>query len=195
MFRYDRVKIKGIAKSRIPSLYQKRYLVLIGFASLALIFLLSLSFIKMAVVMSVLIVLGVGSLMYNRFVRVSLGFELILFGCVVAANVYGFFQGLIVGWVSLFFAEVLTGRLTYSTAVSFAGLLVVSAAASVLDMNIVALGILMVFLYDFVIAPGYLVMGSSLWRTLLFVGTHIMFNAWLFFFVAPKVLPLVSGME
>ena len=195
MFKYNRKRIKEITKSQIPFVYQKRYLILAVAISLILIYFLS-SFIKMALVMSAFIVMGVASLAYNRFIKVSLGFEFIMLGTLITSMVYGFLPGLIVAWVSLFFAEILTDRLTYSTSVSFVGLFIVSLAVQIIDLkNVTITGILMTLLYDFIIAPGYVIMGSNFWKTLLFVITHALFNTWIFIFIAPPVFSIVSSIK
>ena len=149
------------------------------------------SLVKMLIVMVAFILLGALSLMYNRWVRVSLGVELIMLGTVITTVAYGVVQGIIVGFTSLFFAELFTGRFTYSTFVSFAGLFVVVVVASSLEFSVKLTGILMTLLYDAIIAPGYIIMGSSPWRTSLFVVTHVLFNVWAFVFIAPHISGIV----
>ena len=193
MFRYSRREVKSWAKSRIPLIWRKRYTIAAAAAALILLYLFS-SFVKMILVMAVFILLGVVSLIYNRWIKTSLGVELIMLGVVISSVEYGFFPGVVVGFVALFFAEIITDRFTYSTFVSFIGIAAVSLAAPWIDAGITWTGIFMTILYDAVIAPGYLIMGSSPWRTLVFVTTHVLFNAWVFFFIAPFALELVRSL-
>lgn len=191
MLRYDRKKIKGWAKSKIPIIWSKRYTIIAVLILLVLLYLFR-SFIAMVVVMATFILVGVVSMMYNRWIKISVGVELIMLGMVITAVVYGSIPGMIVGFAALFFAEVITDRFTYSTFVSFIGIFAVTIVTPRLDFSITWIGILMTLLYDVIIAPGYLLMGSSPWRTALFVVTHIIFNIWAFIFIAPFVLRLLT---
>ncbi len=193
MFGWDRAEVKAWAKSRLPFFWKKRFSIALVIASAAVLFLFR-NFIEMLAVMALFIAFGIASMMYNRWVKISLGIEFILLGTVITGLVYGKFPALIVGMVSLFFAEVITDRFTYSTFVSFAGIFAVSMVAPMLDgISVTWAGIWMTVLYDAIIGPGYIIMGSSLWRTLLFVVTHILFNIWAFVFIAPLVLRLAGG--
>lgn len=192
MFGYSRKDVKVWAKSRIPFFWERRVAVVLAVAAVVIL-LLFRSFVEMLAVMALFIALGIMSMMYNRWVKVSLGVELILLGTVITALVYGRVPSLIVGIVSLFFAEVFTDRFTYSTFVSFIGIFAVSMAAPLLQgIGITSVGILMTVLYDAVIGPGYVLMGSSPWRTLLFVATHLLFNIWAFAFIAPFVFRILG---
>ncbi len=192
MFGYGRKEVKAWAKSRIPLLWEMRVAVVLAIATFVIL-LLFRSFVEMLVVMAFFIFLGVMSMMYNRWVKVSLGFELIMLGTVITGLVYGRVPALVVGAVALFFSEVITDRFTYSTFVSFIGISAVAMAVPlVAGISVAWAGIWMTLLYDAIIGPGYVLMGSSPWRTLLFVVTHIMFNIWVFAFIAPFVFRIVG---
>src|SRR3989338_1614019 len=192
MVKYNRRRVKAWAKSKVPFLIEKR--LSIAFVVLAMLLLyIFRDVIQMVAVMAAFIILGIFSLIYNRWIKLSLGAELVMLGTVVTGLVYGRWQALIVGVVALFFAEVITDRFTYSTFVSFIGIFVVAMVAPMLqNVGITSAGILMTILYDVIIAPGYLLMGSSPLRTTLFVATHILFNIWMFMFIAPFVFRLVA---
>lgn len=192
MFKYNRKELKTWAKSKIPILWEKRLGIALALG--AMLLLMSLyDFVQMLVMMAVFIALGILSLMYNRWIKVSLGVELILLGTVLATVLYGKTSGLIVGTVSLFLAEVMTDRFTYSTFISFIGIFTVVMVVPLLgEMSVTWKGIWMTVLYDAVIGPGYILVGSSPWRTLLFVVTHIMFNIWVFAFIAPTLFNLLA---
>lgn len=192
MLHYNSTQIKSLAKSKFPFLWEKRIAIVLITAAI-LLFYSFRHIVEVIAVMTTFIVIGVLSMMYNRWVKVSLGFELIILGVVVTASVYGRWQGLIVGFAALFFAEMLTDRFTYSTFVSFIGVFVVAMAVPLLGtMGIAWKGVWMTVLYDAVIGPGYILLGSSPWRTLLFVATHILFNTWIFMLVAPRIVPLLA---
>lgn len=192
MLHYNRSEIKAWAKSRIPLLWNRRYVIAASVAGLVALYFFR-GLLAMVAVMAAFIVLGVLSMMYNRWVKVSLGVELIMLGMVIVSSVYGMVPGIVVGCVAIFFAEVLTDRFTYSTFVSFIGVFAVAAAVPHLSgMSITWIGIWMTVLYDLIIGPGYIIMGSSIWRTLLFIATHLLFNTWVFVFIAPMVHRVIA---
>ena len=190
--KYDRRDVKSWAKSPIPFIWEKR--IMIAFIILAVIFTFFFwTFVKTLLVMGVFIVIGVASLMYNRWVKVSLGFELIMFGVVITGMLYGSVEALVVGFVALFFAEVLTNRFNHATFVSFIGMFAVAMVVPSFEGDPVRwVGIGMTLLYDAIILPGYLILGSSPGRSFLFLGTHLMFNFWIFWTVAPVVMPILD---
>ena len=185
--KYDRKEIKSWASSPIPFLWERR--IIIAFIVPVVIFIfLFWNLVEALLVMGAFIFLGVASLMYNRWVKVSLGVELIMLGVVITGMLYGWPAALAVGFTSLFFSEVLTNRFTHSTFVSFIGMFVVAIVAPQFEGRDVRwVGIGMTLLYDAIILPGYLLLGSSPGRSLLFLATHILFNFWIFWTVAPVI--------
>ncbi len=193
MFGHNRADVSAWAKSRLPFFWKSRAAIFLAIVSLALVLLFH-NVVEMLVVMALFIGLGIMSLMYNRWIKVSLGFELIMLGTVVTGLVYGRVPAVVVGAVALFVSEVITDRFTYSTFISFIGIFAVAMAIPFFQgTGITWAGIWMTLLYDAIIGPGYIIVGSSPWRTLLFVVTHILFNIWVFMFVAPLVLRIVGG--
>ena len=118
-----------------------------------------------------------------------------MLGLVITSIAFGRLPGLVVGLVGLFAAEVLSERFTYSTFVSFIGIAVVGLTAPNVfhqTNSITATGIIMTVIYDAVIIPGYLLLGSNVGRSALFVVTHIIFNIWVFSFIAPMLFKLLA---
>jgi hypothetical protein len=194
-----RAEIRSWAKKRfftpqqIKKLLWERKGIIIVAAAAVIVFLFFWVYIKAMVVMAALIILGFCSLLYNRFIRISLGLEFILLVTVLSGVLYGPFAAFFVGAIALFSAEVFNQSFQHSTIVSFIGLASVSfALAHISDMSISALGILMVLLYNAIIAPGYLLMGSAPWKTILFTATDIPFNIWVFLVIAPRLLELLA---
>ena len=192
MVKYNRKQLKSWANSKIPFLVEKRIMIVTALVALVLLFVFRDIF-QAILVMTLFIIIGFASMMYNRWIKVSLGFELIMLGTVLTAAVYGSLPAIIVGFVALFAAEVFTNRFTYLTFMSFIGLFVVAMVVpSFHTTSITLIGIWMTIMYDALILPGYLLLGSSPWRTLLFLVTHLLFNVWLFIFVAPFVFRLIT---
>ncbi|MBI2580425.1 hypothetical protein HYV85_01305 [Candidatus Woesearchaeota archaeon] len=175
-------------------LIEKRLIILFALAAIVLLFFFW-NYLKVLVVMAMFIAIGAMSMLYNRWIKVSLGVEFIMLGLVLTSIAFGRLPGLAVGMVGLFLAEVLSERFTYSTFVSFIGIAVVALTAQNIfnqTNSITATGIIMTVIYDAVIAPGYLLLGSNAGRTALFVVTHIIFNVWVFSFIAPILLRILT---
>jgi len=192
MFKYNRKQLSDLAKSKLPFLWEKRIGIFFVIAAVLLLYLFR-SIVEVIAVMAVFIVIGVVSLMYNRWIKVSLGFELIMLGIIITGVVYGRIPAFVVGTVALFFAEVITDRFTYSTFVSFVGIFVIAMIVPMFaNNNIAVVGIGMTLLYDAIILPGYMLLGSSPWRSFLFFTTHILFNAWVFIVIAPRIIQFLT---
>jgi len=192
MLKFKRSNISELAKSKIPFLLEKRLAIVFVISAILLLYLFR-HIVEVVAVMAAFIVVGILSMMYNRWIKVSLGFELIMLGLVVTGMLYGRIPAVIVGMVALFFAEVITDRFTYATFVSFIGIFVVAMIVPMFaDKNITWVGIWMTLLYDVIILPGYMLLGSSPWRSFLFFITHIFFNVWIFMVVAPRIFQFLT---
>ncbi|MFH1398561.1 MAG: hypothetical protein ABIG95_00435 [Candidatus Woesearchaeota archaeon] len=144
---------------------------------------------KMLFFVPVLMIFASFSMFYNWFFRLSLGVELITLATVLCAVVYGPVTGAMVGFFSLLFAEIISTKLAYNTIISLAAVVVVGVVASAhLIENISVWGIAMTLLYDTMIIPLYVVTGSSPVKSFIYLVTHILWNGWVFTFVAPRLL-------
>ncbi len=192
------------AHSRVPDLqslgsfvrflFERRLAVLFVIAAAVLLFFFW-GYVKTLAMMAFFIVLGAVSMVYNRWLKLSLGIEFIMLGLVITSIVSGRLPGLVVGILGLFLAEVIAERFTYSTFVSFIGLVVVALIAPIVfdqTNSITSAGIILTVVYDAIIIPGYLLLGSSIGRSALFVVTHIAFNVWAFSFLAPAFFRVLS---
>ena len=189
---YDRSAVKGWAKSQIPLFWERRLFIAVGVAAFLLLYFFR-GVVEVFAVMAAFIVLGVASLMYNRWIKVSLGFELVMLGTVVTGVLYGRLPAFVVGFVGLFLAEVLTDRFTYSTFISFIGIFAVAMVVPSFEpFSVTSAGIWMTLLYDAIILPGYMIMGSSPARSFLFFVTHVAFNVWVFAVFAPGIVSFMS---
>ncbi len=147
---------------------------------------------KALVFIPLLTVIASLSMIYNIFFRLTLGFELILLATVLCSVAYGPVVGAVVGMVSLFCAEFISTKLTYNTFVGIIAIAIIGVISSFhLVENITTWGIAMVVLYDIIIVPGYIITGSSPVSSFIYLVTHIPFNIWIFYYVAPKVFELM----
>ncbi len=162
---------------------------------IAVIFIIFYSNLAKAIfLMALFITIGVISLYYMKYVKLSLGVELNLLGTVIIGLLYGTIPAIITGIVTLFVAELITERLTHSTVISFLGMIVIGITIPLFpkEWSITTVGICTVLLYDDIIIPLYLMLGSSPARSGIFLITHILFNIWVFSAVAPTVMNLIA---
>ncbi|MBI2575243.1 hypothetical protein HYV82_05150 [Candidatus Woesearchaeota archaeon] len=155
-------------------------------AAIAAFFLFSL--LKGVFLVALFIVAGAASLLYNRFIRTSLGIELITLAIVLTGRLYGPGAAIFSGFTALLLAELATESLQHKTIVSFTGIFVIGFLTQFFSgASIMLEGIALTLVYDAIIMPGYLILGSNPARCILFLVTHIAFNIWLFTTVAPLI--------
>lgn len=178
--------------SKVVVLIKQNKFLTLGFLLAFFLFIYFFNEIKAIVVMILLILLGIFSMYWNKYIKVSIGIELIVFGTVLAGYLYGAWQAAIVGLTSLFIAELITERIQHSTIISFVGLAIISFLAPLFSgSDITFAGIVLTLVYNAIIAPGYIIMGSPAWTTFVFAVTDILFNAWVFFILAPKIVGII----
>ncbi len=167
--------------------YQKKTpLAIMAVGLLAVFFMLA--FLKQLFLIAFFIAIGSASLLYNRVIRTSIGVELITLGVIIIGKLYGPLAAMIVGFVSLLLAELFNGSLQHKTLVSFVGILAIGFLTQFFaSTNITTEGMVLVIIYNAIIMPGYLLLGSSLIRSGLFLVTHIIFSFWIFSTIAPAL--------
>ncbi len=189
-------KVPGLESlaSFFKFLIEKKLIVVIAIVAAVLLFFFW-AYVKLLAVMAFFIALGAVSMIYNRWVKLSVGVEFVMLGLVITSIAFGRLPGLIVGLAGLFLAEIISERFTYSTFVSFIGIAVVALIAPNIfhqTNNITSAGIILTVIYDAIIIPGYLLLGSNPGRSAFFMVTHIIFNIWVFSFIAPMVFRILA---
>ena len=168
----------------------------LGVAAAALLFIFAIGLLRPALTIVLLVGIASLSLVYNRFIQnISLGIELITLATVITGYAYGGLLAAVVGLVSLFIAEIISGTLGGKSGISFAGISIVALLLPLMKhagWGITAAGIVATLIYDAIIIPLYLGTGSRLWKSLLFVTTHLLFNIWVFFTIAPIAYRLIA---
>ncbi|MEK6968079.1 MAG: hypothetical protein AABX51_05610 [Nanoarchaeota archaeon] len=133
------------------------------------------------------------SLIYNRWLKVSIGIEFITFSTVMTARAYGGLLGGLVGFFGLATAEVLGTGFNAKTVISLLAIFLMGMITPFFNgIHITTAGMLIAVFYDLLIIPLYLIAGSNPVRSAVFVITHLIFNAWLFVFIAPRLELLMS---
>lgn len=184
---------KQISSQALHEIWKRYWLSIVGLLAL-LFFSLLFPGVRALVLLTLLILIGAISMLYMRWVRLSLGLELVTLGFVVTTLIYGPLIGSIVAIISLFLGSIIAGYITFSIVVSFVGATIAAFIISALEFeSITTAGIIAVLIYNVIIVPGYIVFGSRVWSTALFSITHISFNIWMFIAVAPGVFSVVKA--
>ncbi len=170
---------------------KKRLLILF---LLAIILLFFISHFRRIFFVIVLTSIGALSLIHSRYFKYShyIGFELCTMATVLTAIAYGPLFGLFTGFASLFGGFVLSG---YFKPTYFISILVMPIVGLLVPMfshlPLLYTGLIITVLYDSIILPLYILMGSRPISSLIFFITHVFFNLWVFSTVAPFLLSMM----
>jgi hypothetical protein len=158
---------------------QKFLLTLIG---ILFILLIAIKF-KPVFITIFLIGLGAFSMIYIRFVNFShyIGFELCTLSTVLASLAYGPGVGAFTGFTTLIFAFALSGYFRPKYFISVLVLPLIGLLTPFLShMELWQIGLIVTVLYDIIILPLYVLMGSRIISTVTFFITHVLLNYWVF---------------
>lgn len=151
------------------------------------------SYMKAAILLAAFTGLGAVSRMWQRFLPISFGVELVMLSTVISAMLYGPFAGLAVGFLSLVLSTLMTQEDIGKMWPAFLTIALVGfVAGSVKIANIALWGVGLTVLYDMIISIIYISQGHSIAKTFIFDATHIAFNYFVFFNVAPALLSVLA---
>ena len=139
---------------------------------------------------ALLIVLGAFSMIHIRYFRYAhyLGFELCMMATVLTSLAYGRYIGAIVGAVSIFSALIISGYFKYSSFVSVLTLPFIGIITPFFsNLPLPYTGLLMTVIYDIIIVPLYILLGSRVSSSIAFFISHILINFWIFSTIAPII--------
>ncbi|MBW6461925.1 MAG: hypothetical protein K0B07_02670 [DPANN group archaeon] len=150
-------------------------------------------FIKTATIMIAFIVIGSMSRIWLKYIPLhSFGFELILLFTIVSGKLFGPGAGLIVGVISMVLSAAITDEEPMKLWPAFVAIAIVGNLSGVLTIaSISVLGVTLTVLYDVIISVIYYFLGSSGAKIILFDITHITWNYYMFYNIAPWLVLLV----
>lgn len=150
-------------------------------------------FIKTATVMIAFIFLGVMSRLWLKYIPLqSLGIELILLFTIISGQLFGPAAGVVVGVISIVLSAAVTDEEPMKMWPAFVAIAVIGHLSGVISIaSISVLGIVLTILYDAIVSVIYYFLGSSGAKIILFDITHITWNYWVFYNVAPLVVLVV----
>lgn len=144
----------------------------------------------------VLLVLASYSTVYKRKLGIPLGgVELVTFGTIITAVVYGPWAGLVFGLISAAASETLSANLGPLTWMYILGMGVIGIfAGNLAGMNIIFLGLAATVAMLLLNNVWYLVIGDAEIKgfTLLYLGSNLIFNFLIFTTLATRVLSIMT---
>ena len=133
--------------------------------------------------------LGALSLIPPRYFKYShyIGFELCMLGTVLTSLAYGPMYGVFTGGVSIFLGFVISGYFKPTYIFSVLTMPLMGLIVPVFrELPLFYIGMLMTLIYDAIILPLYVYIGSSrIVSASVFFITHVLLNAWVFSVIAP----------
>ncbi len=166
-------------------------------AASAVLFVLSAiffySYMRAGIVLLALTGMGVVSRAWQRFFPLSFGIELVMLATVVSGVIYGALAGAIVGVVSMVLSTLLTQEDPGKMWPAFLTITLIGFLAGTLSIaNIALWGVIFTVMYDAIISVIYIASGFSPIKTLIFDATHIAFNYFVFYNLAPVLMSIVA---
>jgi hypothetical protein len=172
--------------------HRKPLIIAVSVILLLLTFLFS-SIVKEYILIVAFIAIGAVSRMWQRFVPIAIGVELVMLFTVIAGILFGPFAGLIVGFLSLSISTLVTEEDISKMWPAFIAIAIVgylSGAMAITDISLY--GLMFTVFYDVFISIIYAATGHSIIKTLIFDATHIAFNYFVFYHIAPNLLKLLA---
>ncbi|MFH2020941.1 MAG: hypothetical protein ABIJ34_05975 [archaeon] len=143
----------------------------------------------------ILIGLGAVSMIYIRFFNFAhyIGFELCMMATVLSTLRFGSSVGAFVGFSSITLALIISGYFKPTYFISVIALPLVAILVPLFgSLNLWQLGLLMTLIYDLIVLPLYILMGSRVISSIVFFITHMISNYWIFRTLAPLIIRIFS---
>jgi len=162
------------ASSLVDRILEKRRYLLGILILVLLFFFIAINF-RRVFLTTLLIAAGSLSMLYQRYFEFSkyIGFELCMMSTVLVALAYGPHFGAFAGFATIFFALILSSNFKHSSFISILTLPLIGAIVPFFkDMPLVYIGLLMTALYDAIILPLYVMLGSRIYSSIIFFMTR-----------------------
>lgn len=172
--------------------HRKPLIIAVSVLLLLLTFLFS-SIVKGFILIVAFIAIGAVSRMWQRFVPMAIGVELVMLFTVIAGILFGPYAGMIVGFLSLSISTLVTEEDIAKMWPAFIAIAIVGyLSGAIAIVNVSPYGLMFTIFYDVFITIIYIATGHSLIKTLIFDATHIAFNYFVFYHIAPNLLKLLA---
>ena len=172
--------INDLLKKEFSWIKRNTRIVLVALLTLCILLLFS-SYLKAIIFTAIFIAAGSVSKIYHRFFRSTLGLDLVFFLTMMGSLVYrNILISFIIGFVGLALADSLAMRFSHTTLISYVSLTAAIVSSTILGGFPIHIAlIILTILYELISAFLYNMMGSSLDKIIVFVGSHLIFNLFL----------------
>lgn len=179
---------------KMDAIKHKNALMAAGTIIFVVMFILYSSYFKAVFALAFLIAIGAASRVWQRFIPLEFGVELVMLSTVVSALAYGAFAGAAAGFLALSISTLFTQENPGKMWPSFFVIALMGVFSTALPIeNISLLGVVLTVIYDALISIIYVgFMGARIINTLIFDITHIAFNYFVFFHIAPALLSAIA---
>jgi len=121
-----------------------------------------------------------------------IGIELCTLATVLISLKYGYVLGMITGFISITSALIISGYFKPSYFVSVLAMPLIGLIVPLFSgLPLWQIGILMTIIYDAIVLPLYVFMGSRIPSSIVFFVTHVLFNYWVFTTIAQVIFNLM----
>ena len=171
----------------------KRQFLVYSLLSLVLLFFMTRY--KPIFITLILILLGGFSMLYIRFFNFShyIGFELCTMATVLTALAYGPIFSFMTGFVSITLGFIISGYFKPTYFISILTMPLLGLLIPIFShLPLWQIGLIFTVLYDLIILPLYVIMGSRIHSTVIFFITHIILNLWIFTTIAPVIYRVIN---
>lgn len=134
------------------------------------------------------------SMLYLKITKHAhyIGVELCTLATVLISLKYGYVLGMITGAVSITSALIVSGYFKPSYFVSVLTMPLIGLIVPFFSgLPLWQIGVLMTIMYDAIVLPLYVLMGSRIPSSVVFFITHILFNYWVFTTIAQVIFNLM----
>jgi hypothetical protein len=157
---------------------------------LALLILFSLitfsQFLKKSLVIVLFLVIGSISKIYHRFVKSSLGIDLVFFLTMMLAIVYGPMLAIVIGLIMKIAADYIANRFSHTTLITLAALFIpILFAKALIGLPLVTALFILTLIFEIISSVLYHFIGSSPGNIVLYAVSHFLFNAFLIINLGP----------
>ena len=151
------------------------------------------NYMRAGVVLLSLAFMGAISRVWQRFFPLEFGIEFVMLATVISGFTYGAFAGAAVGLISLVASTLLTQEDPGKMWPAFLAISVIGFLAGTLSFaNLALWGVIFTVIYDAIISVIYISSGHSAIKTLMFDATHIAFNYFVFYHIAPVLVSIIA---
>lgn len=148
---------------------------------------------KLIIIVFALVAAASMSTFYYNYFHSPVNIELVKFSTILASASYGAAVGIPIAILTTILSRLWSGRLDHRILISLLGIIIVAALASIISIGDIRLfGIIFVAAYHIITVPISIITGDNPAFTLTYAATNMLFNAALFYTLAPIMFSVIK---